>query len=156
MMRDIAKASSVNELTTITRHFPQGQSYFIIDQMNAFRYCSDSAHASDLITDLEDVSSNHFKICSASGSYEDALRDELRATHGSTTTMYGGFSSVPPPNYISFSTKTDTDNMQNEMEHWLEAAGLRIKLRPEDSNSGRTYRWKRAPPLASNPNGTSQ
>ena len=132
MMRGISKASSVNELTIIARRFPQGQLYFIIDQMNAFRSCSDWAHASDLITSLEDVSSNHFKICSASGNYEDALRDELRATHGSTIMLYGGFSSVPPPIHIDFSTKADTDNMQNEMEHWWKAAGLRIRLCPED------------------------
>ena len=98
MIRNIAKASSVRELTRITCRFPQGQLYFIIDQMNAFSNRSDSAYVGDLTASLEDAARNHFIIYSGGG-HEEALRDKLRATYRSVITMYGGFSNVPPPNY---------------------------------------------------------
>ena len=99
MIRNIAKTSSATELIRITCHFPRGQIYFIIDQTNAFSHRSDSAYVRDLAAGLEDAARNHFIIYSGGG-HEDAQRDQLRATHGSVIAIYGGFSNVPPPNYV--------------------------------------------------------
>ena len=53
MIKDIAKAASVRELTRVACRFLQGQIYYMLDRMDTFGNFSDSAYVRDLTASLE-------------------------------------------------------------------------------------------------------